>query len=172
MMADSNKHRLDGIDVGSILNAHYVHDHLYSSGQPTAAQLELLAQAGVSTIVNLALTNGAHNSTYENFPEDRTVLELGMDYIHLPLLWDCPSASQALFALKAIHHLHNQLVWVHCAKNWCVASLMYLYRRFYMQMPIDEAQALLHSVWEPDETWSGLINAVALQLQAEQLQTE
>ncbi|ONG37275.1 hypothetical protein BKE30_14855 [Alkanindiges hydrocarboniclasticus] len=159
---------LNGINVSEILNVQKIHDNLYSSGQPTVQQLELICQAGVSTVVNLALNDASNSLMREHIYEDRTVLELGMHYVHLPLLWDCPSASQALFALKAIHHLQDQLVWIHCAKNWRVSSLMYLYRRFYMKMPIEQADELLHQVWEPDETWTGLINAVAMQLQAEQ----
>lgn len=159
---------LNGIDISGLSNVQKVHDNLYSSGQPSVQQLQLICQAGVSTVVNLALNDTDNSLMRQHICEDRTVLELGMHYIHLPLLWDCPSASQALFALKAIHHLQDQLIWVHCSKNWRVSSLMYLYRRFYMNMPIEQAEELLHQVWEPDETWTGLINAVAMQLQAEQ----
>ena len=159
---------LNGIDISGLSNVQKVHDNLYSSGQPSVQQLELICQAGVSTVVNLALNDTDNSLMRQHICEDRTVLELGMHYIHLPLLWDCPSASQALFALKSIHHLQDQLIWVHCSKNWRVSSLMYLYRRFYMNMPIEQAEELLHQVWEPDETWTGLINAVAMQLQAEQ----
>ena len=165
-MAQENTFDLNGMDVSDILNVQKVHDNLYSSGKPTPAQLEILAQAGVSVVVNLSL-----NANHEP-QEDKTVLGLGMQYIQVPILWDCPEASSALFALKAIYHLNAQLVWVHCDDNKCAASLMYLYRRFYMHMPIDEAQALLHEVWQPDETWVGLINAVAMQLQTEQQQAE
>jgi hypothetical protein len=34
-----------------------------------------------------------------------------------------------------------------------------------MDIDIASAQDLLHAVWEPNETWTGLIHAVALQLQ-------
>ena len=159
---------LNGINISEILNVQKIHNNLYSSGQPTVQQLELICQAGVSTVINLALNDADNSLIRQHIYEDRALLELGMHYIHLPILWDCPSASQALFALKAIHHLQDQLVWVHCAKNWRASSLMYLYRRFYMKMPIEKADELLHQVWEPDETWTGLINAVAMQLQAEQ----
>lgn len=174
MKASNELGTLNGMDISGLLNVQKVHDNLYSSGQPTSAQLEILAQAGVSVIVNLALNNhtSAQVADARYSQEDRTVLELGMQYIQVPILWDCPEANSALFALKAIYHLHTQLVWVHCNDNKCAASLMYLYRRFYMHMAIDEAQDLLHQVWEPDETWSGLINAVAMQLQTEQQQTE
>lgn len=159
---------LNGINISDILNVQKIHDHLYSSGQPTLQQLELICQAGVSTVVNLALTDASNSLIQQSIHEDRVVLELGMNYIHLPLLWERPCATQAFLALKLIHHLQDQPVWLHCTENWCVSSLMYLYRRFYMKMPIEQADELLHQIWQPDATWTGLINAVAMQLQAEQ----
>lgn len=159
---------LNGIKISDILHCQKIHDNLYSSGQPTPAQLELMAQAGVSSVINLALTDASNSLMHQSIHEDRVVLELGMNYIHLPLLWERPCATQAFLAIKLIHHLQDQLIWVHCAKNWRVASLMSLYRRFYMQMPLEQAEALLHEIWQPDETWTGLMHAVAMRLQAEQ----
>jgi hypothetical protein len=34
-----------------------------------------------------------------------------------------------------------------------------------MGMDIGSAQELLHQIWEPNETWTGLMHSVALQLQ-------
>lgn len=42
---------------------------------------------------------------------------------------------------------------------------MYLYRQYFMDMDMPTAQELLHQVWEPNETWTGLMHAVSLQLQ-------
>lgn len=46
-----------------------------------------------------------------------------------------------------------------------VSSLMYLYRQYFMDVDMPTAQELLHQIWEPNETWTGLIHAVGLQLQ-------
>ena len=46
-----------------------------------------------------------------------------------------------------------------------VSSLMYLYRQFYMNLDMPAAQELLHQIWEPNETWTGLIHSITLQLQ-------
>ena len=70
------------------------------------------------------------------------------------------------FILDLIDHLvQKQMVWIHCAKNYRVASLMYLYRQYYMNIDMPTAQEEFHKIWEPNETWTGLIHAVALQLQ-------
>ena len=38
-------------------------------------------------------------------------------------------------------------------------------RQYFMGMDIGSAQELLHQIWEPNETWTGLMHSVALQLQ-------
>lgn len=42
---------------------------------------------------------------------------------------------------------------------------MYVYRQFYMNMDMLTSQDLLHEIWEPNETWTGLIHSITLQLQ-------
>lgn len=42
---------------------------------------------------------------------------------------------------------------------------MYVYRQFYMNMDMSTCQDLLHEIWEPNETWTGLIHSITLQLQ-------
>ena len=42
---------------------------------------------------------------------------------------------------------------------------MYLYRQYYMDIDISEAQTQLEEVWQPNETWTGIIHSIALQLQ-------
>lgn len=142
-----------------------VHEHLTTSGQPTAEQLEWIKAEGFTTVINIALTDASNHLPLE----DRICLELGLDYIQVPLLWDQPSTSAGLFILDLIDHLvQEQKVWVHCALNMRVASLMYLYRQFYMGMPLPEADAFLEEIWQPDDTWTGFIHALRLQLQARQ----
>ncbi len=143
----------------------WIHAHLATSGQPTVEQLAEIKAHGYTTIINLALTDASNHLSNE----DRICLELGLDYIQVPLLWECPSSSGALFVIDLIDHLvQEQKVWVHCAKNMRVSSLIFLYRQFYMGMDLAEADALLENVWQPNETWTGLIHAVRLQLQARQ----
>ncbi|MGY5393524.1 protein tyrosine phosphatase family protein [Acinetobacter sp. NigerLNRRAM0016] len=140
----------------------FIHEHLFSSGQPTIEQLKLIKEYGITTVINLALNDADNHLPHE----DRACLELGLNYIHIPILWDTPSDEQCMLVLDMLDHLvQEQMVWVHCAKNLRVSSLMYLYRQYYMDMDIATAQDLLHTVWEPNETWTGLIHAVALQLQ-------
>lgn len=150
------------IQLSQIANFQFIHEHLLTSGQPDAEQLQHIKEYGVNTVINLALTDAVPHLEHE----DRICLELGLEYIHLPILWNTPSDEQCLLILDLIHHLvQEKMVWVHCAKNYRASSLMYLYRQYYMDLDMPTAQELLHQIWEPDATWTGLIHAVALQLQ-------
>lgn len=139
-----------------------IHEHLFSSAQPSIEQLKLIKEYGCSTVINLALSNAPNH--IEN--EDRICLDLGLNYIHIPIDWDTPSAEQCLLVLDLIDHLvQNEIVWIHCTKNDRSSCLMYVYRQFYMNMDMPTSQDLLHEIWEPNETWTGLIHSITLQLQ-------
>jgi protein tyrosine phosphatase (PTP) superfamily phosphohydrolase (DUF442 family) len=145
-----------------INNFQFIHEHLFTSGQPTAEQLKLIKEYGISTVINVALSDAEPHLDHE----DKICLELGLNYIQLPISWEMPSDDQCLLVLDMIDHLvKQQAVWVHCNQNFHVSSLMYLYRQYYMDMDLPTAQASLHQVWEPNDTWTGLLHAVALQLQ-------
>ena len=139
-----------------------IHEHLFSSAQPSADQLQQIKEYGCSTVINLALNTATPH--LEN--EDQICLDLGLNYIQIPIDLETPSAEQCLLVLDLIDHLvQNEIVWVHCAKNDRVSCLMYVYRQFYMNMDMPTAQDLLHDIWEPNETWTGLIHSITLQLQ-------
>ena len=142
-------------------NFQYIHEHLFTSGQLNAVQLKKIKEYGINTVINLALTdapNHLHN-------EDKICLDIGLNYIQLPICWELPDAEQALFVLDTIDFLvKDHQVWVHCAQNYRVSALMYLYRQYYMNMDIATAQNLLHQIWTPNDTWTGLIHSVDLLL--------
>jgi protein tyrosine phosphatase (PTP) superfamily phosphohydrolase (DUF442 family) len=149
-------------DLTTILAYQSVHARLTTSGQPTLAQFEWIAQAGYKTVINLALTDASNAVA----GEDRRVLELGMDYIHVPLLFAAPSVSQVLQVLDLLASLKTEQVWLHCALNMRVSSLMYLYRTHFLNVPADVAAQYLHQIWTPDEIWSTLIDQTSNHLQS------
>jgi protein tyrosine phosphatase (PTP) superfamily phosphohydrolase (DUF442 family) len=139
-----------------------VHEHLFSSAQPNAEQLKQIKEYGCSTVINLATSK---SENYLN-NQDQICLDLGLNYIHIPIDWDVPCSEQCLLVLDLIDHIvQNEIVWLYCAKNMRVSSLMYLYRQFYMNIDMPTAQEFLHQIWEPNETWTGLIHSITLQLQ-------
>ena len=129
-----------------------VHEHLFSSAQPSAEQLQHIKEYGCSTVINLATSKSDNHLAQQ----DQICLDIGLHYIHIPIDWDVPCSDQCLFVLDLIDHL---------VQNMRVSSLMYLYRQFYMNVDLPTAQEMLHQIWEPNETWTGLIHSISLQLQ-------
>ncbi|WP_445115620.1 protein tyrosine phosphatase family protein [Acinetobacter sp. WZC-1] len=140
----------------------FVHSHLLTSAQPSADQFRQIREYGVDTVINLAFSDA--DLRLDN--EDKICVEIGLNYIQVPILWETPADDQCLFILDMIDHLvQEKTIWLHCAKSYRVSSLMYLYRQYYMDMDQAAAHELMQQIWEPNETWTGLIHAVALQLQ-------
>ena len=149
-------------ELTHVAHFQFVHEHLFSSGQPTAEQLKHIKEYGVDTVINLAFTDAEPHLNNE----DRICAELGLNYIQVPIQWDMPTDEQCLFVLDLIDHLVQQkMVWIHCTENNQCSCLMYLYRQYFMDMDMPTAQEMMHQIWEPNETWTGLIHAVGLQLQ-------
>ena len=148
--------------LSQIKNFQFIHERLFSSGQPTAEELKQIKEYGIGTVINLAESDAEHALPHE----DKICLDIGLNYIQLPISWETPSSDQCLLLLDLVNHLlESQMVWVHCSNNNHVSSLMYLYRQYFMDVDIATAQDLLHDIWKPNETWTGLIHAVSLQLQ-------
>ena len=87
--------------LSQIENFQFIHEHLFSSGQPTTAQLQLMKEYGVSTVINVALTDNDQYLPHE----DKICLELGLNYIQVPISWETPSDNQCLLVLELINHL-------------------------------------------------------------------
>ena len=148
--------------LSHIENFQFIHEHLFTSAQPTAEQLKLIKEYAVTTIVNLGLSDAEQHLAHE----DKICLDLGLNYIQFSISTEIRYDDKCLLILDMLAHLvQEQLVLVKKKKNYHVSCLMYLYRQYYMNMDMPTAQELMHSIWEPNETWTGLIHAVALQLQ-------
>lgn len=148
--------------LSQIKNFQFIHERLFSSGQPTAEELKQIKEYGIGTVINLAESDAEHALPHE----DKICLDVGLNYIQLPISWETPSSDQCLLLLDLVNHLlESQMVWIHCSNNNHVSSLMYLYRQYFMDVDIATAQDFLHDIWKPNETWTGLIHAVSLQLQ-------
>ena len=107
--------------LADIKNYRAVDDSLATSGQPSEAQLRAIAEAGFTTIINLAL----HDDPRYSLPDEAAaVRSLGMAYVHIPVQFAAPTQADlhAFFTAMEVHH--GQKVWVHCAANLRVAWLV------------------------------------------------
>lgn len=129
---------------------------LTTSGQPTEAELGQVASAGYDRVVFLAFTNHPKAVAYE----DDIVRELGLQFIHIPVLWESPSLADfdAFAALMRIPSSDRTLV--HCEVNFRASVFGFLYQVIYAGMDVDEAMSLMHAIWIPNNTWERFIARV------------
>ena len=136
-----------------ILNYYPVSDKIATSGQPTQDQFYAIAEDGYKVVINLALTSSSNAIS----DEDSIVTDMGMVYIHLPVVWEDPQIDdvQLFFHLMDVHKLRK--VWVHCAKNMRVSCFMYLYQKHILNLSEEQAYYPMNQIWQPKGVWQKLI---------------
>ncbi len=139
--------------VEEIVNFREYSDALSSSGQPTEAQLQAIADAGYERVVFLAFSDN-HESLAN---EDRLVKGLGMEYAHVPVDWDAPRSSDFYMFAGLMQREPGKKTLVHCQVNFRASTFSFLYRVLHQDVPIGEAKDDLNSVWVPNDTWREFI---------------
>jgi protein tyrosine phosphatase (PTP) superfamily phosphohydrolase (DUF442 family) len=122
-----------------------------TSGQPTREQFVLIRDAGYTSVINLAMpdSDGA-------LADERDIVSaLGMQYVHIPVPFDNPTAAHLREFIAAMRSLQTGRVWVHCAVNARVSAFMYQYLRLEKGVADADARNALLSRWEPkmDAAW-------------------
>jgi protein tyrosine phosphatase (PTP) superfamily phosphohydrolase (DUF442 family) len=140
-----------------IYNCRPVDARLVTAGQPSEKQLAALAQEGFEVVINLALHD---NPRYSLPDEPGLVRTLGMQYVHIPVLFDAPTEADLLAFFAAMDTHRQRKALIHCAANKRVTAFLGLYRVIRQGWPPEEAFALMRSVWEPDPVWSAFIAAM------------
>lgn len=139
--------------VEDIVNYRAYSPGFSSSGQPSAGQLAELEKAGFERIVYVAFSD--HRNSLPN--EDRLVKDLGMEYVHIPVDWESPTAADFALIAAAIDQPPARRTLLHCQVNFRASAFAFLYRVLYEDVPVVEAKADMNSVWTPDDTWRRLI---------------
>jgi len=124
-----------------------------SSGQPTKEQLQVLKDEGFERIVYIAFSNNGNAFA----DEDVVVKELGMDYVHIPVIWDQPTTSDFYAFAGSMQREPDRKTLLHCQVNYRASAFSFLYRVLYDDVPVARAKADMNSVWQPNETWQKLI---------------
>ena len=140
--------------VSEIYNYRAAAPDLATSGQPREEQLAAIAEAGYDVVINLAL----HDDPRYSLKDERSsVQRLGLEYVHIPVKFAAPTASDLNKFFDAMDRYKQRRVWVHCAANMRVTAFVGLYRRLRDGWPEERAFALLREIWQPDEVWSEFI---------------
>lgn len=140
--------------LASIYNYRSVGESLCTSGQPSVSQLREIAEAGFTTIINLAL----HDDPRYSLPDEAGVVQsLGMTYMHIPVQFSAPKEANLLEFFAAMQAHEGESVWVHCAANMRVSAFLGLYRVIKQGWERTSAFDLMEGLWQPNEIWSSFI---------------
>ena len=140
----------------TLLNRINYSPSLTTSGQPTEAELALIAAAGYDRVIFLAFTNHPKAVAHE----DDIARGLGLQFIHIPVEWDSPSpADFAAFAAVMQSHGSSRTL-VHCEVNFRASVFGFLYQVLHEGADLDEALSQMQSIWVPNDTWEAFIVSV------------
>jgi protein tyrosine phosphatase (PTP) superfamily phosphohydrolase (DUF442 family) len=145
-------------EITDIYNFLPLTDDLLTSGQPTEEQFTVIAKAGVKAVINLALATSSN--AIPNEPE--ITRKLGMQYYHIPVLWDDPSEKALTEFMDTMDKLAGEKVLIHCAANMRVPAFVALYRILRLGWSEERAFKEVYPIWNPyDEPgWSNFITKI------------
>lgn len=130
-----------------------VSDELGTAGQPAPEQFANIRAAGYEAVINLAMPN----STNALPNEAELVREQGLEYVHIPVVWEAPTLADLARFLAVMDGYQGRKVLVHCALNMRVSCFVLLYRVVRQGVPLEEATEMMHRIWQPEEVWQAFI---------------
>ena len=83
-----------------------------------------------------------------------------MEYLHIPVDWEAPTASDFYLFAGAMQRSPGKKTLLHCQANYRASAFSFLYRVLYEGVPMATAKRDMDSVWTPNQTWRELIFAV------------
>ena len=149
----------NGMDkLNTIYNFLSLSAKLATSGQPLEEELEYISKAGFEVVINLALSD----ADYSLADEEGSVTRLGMEYIHIPVIWQSPTSDDLDKFFDVMEKYKNKKLFVHCAANMRVSSFVALYRVIKEGWDYSDAVNDVYKIWNPNEIWSDFIRSELL----------
>jgi protein tyrosine phosphatase (PTP) superfamily phosphohydrolase (DUF442 family) len=148
------------MSVEGIKNFLKVDERVGTAGQPSEAELALVAAAGYEAVINLGLLD----PRYCLPDEAGLVASLGIEYEHIPVQFDAPTTEDFRKFSAAMERLAGKRVFVHCAANYRVTSFMALYGEATQGWTRERADALARTFWDLNETWQAFLSACRAEL--------
>ncbi|MDJ0797739.1 MAG: protein tyrosine phosphatase family protein [Calothrix sp. MO_167.B12] len=142
--------------IENIYNYLVISDKIATSGQPDREDITTIKRAGYQLVINLAMSDSP-----DALPDEKQIVEAaGMEYIHIPVVWDNPLIEDAKDFFKMMELNVNKKVFVHCVANKRVSVFIYLYRLIYDALNQEEAKKYLYAIWTPNQIWQRFIEDV------------
>lgn len=133
LLAFASLAEASGQETFGIPNATFPEPRLMAAGQPTGEQLQLLAEEGYKTVIDLRTSEEPRG-----FDEAEAVRQNGMAYVNLPV----PALDQATVDrfLEAMRKAERPLI-LHCASSNRVGALYYAWLVLEEDVPARAAMA-------------------------------
>jgi uncharacterized protein (TIGR01244 family) len=126
-----------------IRNIVRVDEQIVTAGQPTEEQFKAVAEAGITTVINLAV------ATSQNaLPNEAEIVQaLGMTYHHLPVIWDHPTPEDFAKFEATLAAAGTEKTLIHCALNFRVTAFYSLYAQKHLGWTEAQADQFRAQVW-------------------------
>lgn len=142
--------------IENIYNFLQISNLIATSGQPTEKQFSAIKNSGYRVIINLALTDSPRAISNEK----QIVDSLGIEYIHIPVVWEKPKIADFSQFESVMRVNSDKKVFVHCIANKRVSAFMYLFRYFHQGINKEDAKQDLYQIWIPNDIWQHFIDEV------------
>ena len=140
----------------NIYNYLKISDKIATAGQPSVEQFSHIKEAGYQVVINLALKDSSNA-----LPNEKEIVEAqGMQYIHIPVIWENPTEDKFQEFIQVMKTNVDKKVFVHCAANKRVSAFIYLYRRSQEGVDEEIAKKDLHLIWVPNKVWQQFIKEI------------
>jgi uncharacterized protein (TIGR01244 family) len=149
--------------VEDIFNFVSINEQISTSGQPTQEQFEAAREEGYTAVINLAPVDPENNALED---EEGLLASLGLDYLHIPMIWDDPKPEQFNAFCSAMEKVGNQKVLVHCAANYRVSAVISSYAIKHLGWSVKQADSLVNKIWTSvpeypmNDTWQTYIDTI------------
>jgi protein tyrosine phosphatase (PTP) superfamily phosphohydrolase (DUF442 family) len=107
-------------------------------------------------VINLGLAE----AEYALKDEGVVVRAHGMQYIHLPVIWERPTKFDLERFIKVIEANEDKKLFVHCAANMRVSVFMALYRILRLGWSQENALEQVKRIWVPNDVWQTFIDEI------------
>ncbi len=146
---------MDNEQVRGIANYRWISGTIGSSGQPSEVELQAVARSGYQVVINLGLLG----ESYSLSDERGVVAALGLEYVHIPVVWEQPTQDDLERFFLAMDAHEGKKVFVHCAANMRVSAFLALYRVVRLGWPVEQAFREVRSMQFP-AVWLEFMDAM------------
>jgi protein tyrosine phosphatase (PTP) superfamily phosphohydrolase (DUF442 family) len=129
-------------NVEDLYNFHPINANLSTAGQVTDETIPALVSEGYELVINLAVADEKRNAN-----EAFKVIESGIAYAQIPVLWDHPSLGDLELFFAMMDARGGRKTLVHCFANYRASAFTYLYRTLRLGVPEAEARPDLDALW-------------------------